>query len=66
MKNSEKMCISVKEMAKKLGIGLNAAYELVNKKSFYPSFKISDKRIVVSVEMLNRWIVEQSKSQNLF
>ncbi len=66
MKENESFCIPVKEMAKKMGIGLNTAYILANKKSFYPAIRISANRIVISVQLLQKWVEEQSFKQRSY
>ena len=59
-KENTRLCITVDEMAKQLGIGLTNAYRLVKDKSFYPAKKICG-RYVVSCEQLNKWLNEQDK-----
>ena len=54
----EKTCLSVLEMGKYLGISRTAAYVLASQPSFYPAFRIG-RRVVVSVDALERWIDEQ-------
>lgn len=57
MPNAE-VCISVGEMAKRLGVGRSTAYSLAHAESFYPAIHVG-KRILISVEMLSKWIREQ-------
>ena len=64
--DNNKLCISVKEMAKQLDIGLNAAYTLSNSKSFYPAIEITPYRKVINVELLKKWLEEQSKKQKMY
>ena len=54
--------ITVHELASRLGIGRNAAYDLTNSAGF-PVLKIG-KRTVIPVEPLNRWIETQAAQQN--
>ena len=54
----EKTCISVLEMGRRLNIARTAAYALVKQPGFYPAFRIG-RRVVVSVDALERWIDEQ-------
>ena len=57
----DKLAYSVTEMAKVLSIGRNAAYELANRKDFYPAIRIGAKNIRISVEGLKRWIDERTQ-----
>ena len=50
----EKETYTVKEIAKKLGIGMNKAYELVNQKQI-PSIKIG-KKYLIPRKALAQWI----------
>jgi len=59
MEQNEKMCISVQEMAKILGIGTTSAYKLVNEKDFYPAKRVCG-RIVIHYDLLQKWIKEQN------
>jgi predicted DNA-binding transcriptional regulator AlpA len=54
----ERLCISVREMAKELGIGITTAYKLAKTASFYPAKKICG-RYVVAWEQLKKWLNEQ-------
>lgn len=51
--------LNVKQMAKYLGIGVNAAYRLVHQEDF-PSIRIG-KRIVISKTQLDNWVEVTSK-----
>lgn len=53
-----KLCISIQEMAKFLGIGLTSAYKLANSKDFYPAKRVCG-RIVIHYDLLEKWIKEQ-------
>lgn len=53
----EKMAINVKEMAKLLGVNLQTAYNLAKKEGF-PAIHISEKRIIIPVEGLKKWLAE--------
>lgn len=46
--------LNVKQMAKYLGIGINAAYKLVHQDGF-PSLRIG-KRIVIPKTQLDKWV----------
>lgn len=49
--------LSVKEVSKILGIGINQTYELVKKEGF-PSFRVGQK-FLVPKEKFEEWINEQ-------
>lgn len=51
----KKAVISVREMAKYLGIGVNVAYELVRRRDF-PALRLGEKRIVIPIDLLNEWV----------
>lgn len=51
----KKAVISVREMAKYLGIGVNVAYELVRRPDF-PALRLGEKRIVIPIDLLNEWV----------
>ena len=61
-KETTRLCITVDEMAKQLGIGLTNAYKLVKQKNpiFYPAKKICG-RYVISCKQLEKWLDEQNK-----
>lgn len=54
-----KLCISVPELAKRLGISKPIAYELVSRDDF-PSLRIN-RRILVSIAGLEKWLEQQQK-----
>jgi hypothetical protein len=56
----QKLCISVDEMAKELGIGITNAYKLAKDKNFYPAKKVCG-RYVINFEQLKNWLNEQEK-----
>lgn len=51
MDQQVKLCISIQEMAKLLGIGLTSAYKLANSKDFYPAKRVCG-RIVIHYDLL--------------
>ncbi len=53
-----KLCYSVREMAKILGIGMNKAYNLANKAGF-PAIRLEG-RIVIPVQALADWLNQQA------
>ena len=58
MEKQEKLCISIQEMAQKLGIGITSAYKLANSSGFYPAKRVCG-RIVIHYDLLEKWIKEQ-------
>lgn len=56
---SEKLVLSVSELASELGISSPVAYELVRQKGF-PAVRLSERRIVVPVDGLKRWLNEKA------
>ena len=58
MEQVEKLCISIQDMAQKLGIGITSAYKLANSKDFYPAKRVCG-RIVIQYDLLEKWIKEQ-------
>ena len=58
MEQVEKLCISIQDMAQKLGIGITSAYKLANSKAFYPAKRVCG-RIVIHYDLLEMWIKEQ-------
>ena len=58
MEQVEKLCISIQDMAQKLGIGITSAYKLANSKDFYPAKRVCG-RIVIHYDLLGKWIKEQ-------
>lgn len=57
---TEKLAISVEELAKTLGISRPVAYELI-KRSDFPSVRLSERRIIIPVEPLKRWLEQQTE-----
>lgn len=55
---TEKLTVSVDEMAAMLGISRPVAYELTKRDGF-PAVRVSERRIIVPVEALKRWLNEQ-------
>lgn len=53
----EKVTVNVREMAKMLGISVPRAYDLTKRKGF-PAIRVSERRIIIPVEALNRWLAE--------
>ncbi|GHU77101.1 hypothetical protein AGMMS49992_24050 [Clostridia bacterium] len=60
MKNRN--CLGTEGLADYLGININRAYELMRSKDF-PSVRISDRRWIVPLTSLERWLEEQAESK---
>lgn len=56
---TEKLTVTVDEMAEMLGICRLTAYQLAHSKGF-PAIRISARRIVIPVEALKKWIAVQA------
>ena len=57
----EKLTYTVAELAEVLGIGKNAAYDLVASKGF-PAIRINERRIIIPREGLYVWLMGQAGS----
>jgi len=57
---SEKLAISVLELAEVLSVGRNVAYELVNRTDF-PAVRIGERRIIIPVDRLKEWLTNQGE-----
>lgn len=56
---ANKAAINVQEMAAMLGISLPRAYDLT-KRAGFPAVRVSERRIIIPVEALNRWLNDQA------
>lgn len=56
-----KKAYSVAQTAKVLGIGRNAAYQMV-RDGIIPSFRISTNRIIIPISALDDWLSEQARA----
>ena len=52
---TDKLTLSVEEMAKTLGISKPTAYELIKRPGF-PAVRLSERRIVIPVDSLRTWL----------
>lgn len=59
---TDKLTVSVDEMAAMLGISRPVAYELTKRDGF-PAVRVSERRIIVPVEALKRWLNEQAAAR---
>ena len=55
MLNGDKLVLNVEELAEVLGVSRPVAYELTRKSGF-PAIRISERRIVIPVEGLRKWL----------
>ncbi len=55
----EKYCISISELAKRMGISQPTAYKLANSNGFYPAFRVGN-RLLINVNSLEKWLAEQT------
>ena len=53
--DEKKVTITVLELAKLLGVSKPTAYDLTKRDGF-PAIRVSDRRIIIPVESLNRWL----------
>ena len=58
--SNERLTLSVEELAKELGISKPIAYELIKREGF-PSIRVSERRIIIPVEPLRRWLEENAQ-----
>lgn len=58
---NEKLCISVSELAKQLGVSRPVAYDIARRRDF-PSI-IVGRRILVPVADLQKWLSDQADSE---
>lgn len=56
----EKGVMTIKEMAEYLGMGMTSAYQLIKEPGF-PAVRITQKKIVIPVAALERWLVEKAE-----
>ena len=57
--NKEKLVLNVQELADTLGISKPNAYELTRKNGF-PAIRVSERRIIIPVEGLCRWLENEA------
>lgn len=55
---TSQLCVSVPEMARRLGISKTLGYELARTEGF-PAFKVGE-RTLISVPGLERWLEQQT------
>lgn len=52
---TEKLTVTVHEMAQMIGISRTSAYELTRREGF-PAIRISERRIIIPVDKLKEWL----------
>ena len=55
---TERLAVTVAEMAQMIGVSRPYAYEILNREDFTGDFRIGGRRLV-SVDYLRKWISEQ-------
>ena len=55
MLTAEKMVYTVTELAQKLNIGKNLAYELVHREGF-PKIVVGHRKIIIPVKAFEKWL----------
>lgn len=58
---TEKLTVSVDELAQMLGVSRPVAYQLAHQDGF-PAIRVSDRRIVVPVDALKSWLEKQTEA----
>lgn len=58
MENS-KLTVTVDEMAKMIGVNRQTAYALAKMDNF-PAIRISERRIIIPIDALNKWLNESA------
>lgn len=64
MTETNKLTYSVDEMATVLGVSRPVAYELTRREGF-PAIRVSERRIIIPVDALKKWLDRESKGANL-
>lgn len=56
----DKLCLTVKEMSKVLGVGINDAYQLVKSKGF-PVVRFGERKLRIPVAELEKWLQKKTE-----
>ena len=59
--NNKKLVLNVEELADVLGVSKPTAYELTRRSGF-PAVRVSERRIIIPVEGLCRWLEAEAAS----
>ena len=62
MLKSEKMVLTVEELAEQIGICRVSAYKLVNDPEFYPAFRLG-RKVMISKKRLQEWLDEMTTKE---
>lgn len=62
--NDERLCISVREAAKALGISRNLAYDLARTGQLPGAIRLGKKRIIISKTQFWRWVDGSVKTED--
>lgn len=52
---SNKMTVTVEEMAELIGVSRSVAYQLVKEKDF-PVIRVSERRLIIPIKSLETWL----------
>ena len=52
---SNKMTVTVEEMAELIGVSRSVAYQLVKEKDF-PVIRVSERRLIIPIKSLESWL----------
>lgn len=58
-KTAERLCLTVDEMARELGVSRPIAYELARRADF-PAIRLSKRQIVIPTVALRRWLEDNA------
>jgi excisionase family DNA binding protein len=56
---TDRMTLTVEEMAESLGISRSVAYQLVREKDF-PVIRVSERRLIIPIKSLEKWLEERA------
>lgn len=56
---TEKMTVSVEEMATMIGVSRSVAYQLAKERGF-PAIRVGERRLIIPVKSLERWLDERA------
>jgi len=56
------LCLTVKQMAEELGIGINTAYQLIHSDGF-PVIRFGERQIRIPKAGLEKWLLKQVEAE---